>query len=247
MRSASRHNAKRVAGVSQMDPSPYTDGDCFFGRLRSSCADDWQAYMHHDFVTRLGDGTLPEASFRHYLIQDYLFLIHFARAYALAIYKSDDLDDMRAAATIVNALLNVEMSLHVEFCAEWGIGEAEMRAVPEASANSAYTRYVLERGMAGDVLDLYAALAPCVIGYGEIGARLKAAAGEALADNPYRKWIEMYGGDEYQADTQSAVEQLNGLASKRLTESRWSDLAKTFAQATRLEIGFWQMGLEQTR
>ncbi len=96
------------------------------------------------------------------------------------------------------------------------------------------------------MLDLYAALAPCVIGCGEIGARLKAAAGEALADNPYRKWIEMYGGEEYQNDTRSAVEQLNGLADKRLTEGRWPDLAKTLAQATRLEIDFWQMGLEQT-
>ena len=151
---------------------------------------------------------------------------------------------MRAAAGIVNALLNVEMSLQVEFCAEWGIGEAEICSVPEAGANSAYTRYVLERGMAGDVLDLYAALAPCVIGYGEIGARLKAAAGGTLAGNPYRKWIEMYGGDEYQADTHNAVEQLNGLAAKRLTESRWSELAKTFAQATRLEISFWQMGID---
>jgi thiaminase/transcriptional activator TenA len=230
-----------------MEASPYTDGSCFFGRLRSSCADDWRAYTQHDFVTGLGDGTLPEASFRHYLIQDYLFLIHFARAYALAIYKSDDLDDMRAAAVIVNTLLNVEMSLHVEFCAEWGISEAEMRAVPEASANSAYTRYVLERGMAGDVLDLYVALAPCVIGYGEVGARLLAAAGAGLAENPYRKWIETYGGGEYQADIRTAVEQLNNLASKRLTEGRWPDLAKTFAQATRLEIGFWQMGIELSR
>lgn len=32
----------------------------------------------------LGDGTLPDAAFRMYLVQDYLFLIQFARAYALA-------------------------------------------------------------------------------------------------------------------------------------------------------------------
>jgi thiaminase/transcriptional activator TenA len=229
-----------------MEQSPYSDGNCFFGRLRAACAEDWQAYTQHEFVTRLGDGSLPQECFRSYLIQDYLFLIHFSRAYALAIYKSDDLDDMRAAAAIVNALLNVEMSLHVAYCAEWGITEAEMRAVPEAAPNAAYTRYVLERGMAGDVLDLYAALAPCVVGYGEIGARLKAAAGASLAGNPYAKWIEMYGGDEYQADTNAAVAQLNALADKRLTDGRWPDLAGTFAQATRLEIGFWQMGFDLT-
>jgi len=37
---------------------------------------------------------LPEQCFRHYLVQDYLFLIHFARAYALAAYKSETLADI---------------------------------------------------------------------------------------------------------------------------------------------------------
>jgi thiaminase (transcriptional activator TenA) len=43
----------------------------------------------------LADGSLPKAAFRHYLIQDYLFLIEFARAYALSVYKSPKLADMR--------------------------------------------------------------------------------------------------------------------------------------------------------
>ena len=63
----------------------------FFGRLKETCSDKWQAYTNHEFVCQIGQGTLPEACFRHYLIQDYLFLIHFARAYALAAYKADTL------------------------------------------------------------------------------------------------------------------------------------------------------------
>jgi hypothetical protein len=72
-------------------------------------------------------------------------------------------------------------------------------ALPEAEANMAYTRQVLERGLAGDLLDLLVALAPCVVGYGEIGARLMAEHGEGLSNNPYREWVETYAGDEYQA------------------------------------------------
>jgi thiaminase/transcriptional activator TenA len=34
----------------------------------------------------LADGSLAEAAFRHYLVQDYLFLTEFARAYALSVY-----------------------------------------------------------------------------------------------------------------------------------------------------------------
>jgi hypothetical protein len=40
----------------------------------------------------MADGSLAEAAFRHYLVQDYLFLIEFARAYALSVYKSPKLN-----------------------------------------------------------------------------------------------------------------------------------------------------------
>lgn len=36
----------------------------------------------------------------------------------------------------------------------------------------AYTRYVLEQGMSGDVLDLRIAMLPCIAGYGEIALQI---------------------------------------------------------------------------
>ncbi len=218
-----------------------TGGNSFFASLKQACAEEWRAYVEHPFVRGLGTGELPEAAFRHYLAQDYLFLIHFARAHALALYKSETLAEMRAAADIVKGLLDVEMRLHVKFCAGWGLGEAEMEALPEARANMAYTRFVLDCGMAGDSLDLHVALAPCVVGYGEIGGRL-AAQGD-LAGNPYAEWIEMYAGAEYGEVVQGALSQLERLAERRSTEQRWPALAHIFRQATRLEAAFWDMGL----
>ncbi len=90
-----------------------TDGPSFFERLKAEASDEWHDYCHHDFVNQLGNSSLPVACFRHYLLQDYVFLVHFSRAWALAVYKAERLDDMRAAATTLNALLNHEMALHV--------------------------------------------------------------------------------------------------------------------------------------
>ena len=87
-----------------------------FGRLRANAPDAWQSYVCHDFIKQLGDGSLPEAAFKYYLIQDYLFLIQFARAYALATYKAEDLHTMRQFSGTVHAILDMEMSLHLEFC-----------------------------------------------------------------------------------------------------------------------------------
>src|SRR5690554_1354072 len=107
-----------------MTTMPWPAGG-LFARLREAALDDWRAYVEHPFVRGLGAGTLPEACFRHYLGQDYLFLIHFARAYALAAYKAETLEDMRQAAAGMSAILDLEMGLHVSFCAGWGLSEAE--------------------------------------------------------------------------------------------------------------------------
>ena len=214
-----------------------------FDRLKESCAKDWRRYTEHEFVRQLGTGTLPEAAFRYYLIQDYLFLIQFARAYALAVYKSETLGDMRQAAGGMSAILDIEMGLHVEFCRGWGLSEDGMTAAAEDAACMAYTRYVLERGMAGDLLDLHAALSPCIVGYAEIGSALAASAGDALRDNPYAAWIEMYAGNEYQEVAEAEKAFLDDLMSRRGGDGRFDSLADTFRKATRLEADFWQMGL----
>ena len=131
------------------------------------------------------------------------------------------------------------MRLHVEFCRGWGLTEADMQATPEAPETMAYTRYVLECGHAGDLLDLHVALAPCILGYAEIGLAL---APKATADNPYKPWIDMYAGDEYQDAARAEAAQLDSLLQRRGGDGRWPDLKRIFGQATELEAAFWDMG-----
>ncbi|KPL55189.1 thiaminase II [Prosthecomicrobium hirschii] len=215
-----------------------------FDRLRAARPDDWRAYVAHPFVDGLGDGTLPAAAFQSYLVQDYLFLIQFARAYALAIYKSRTLDEMRTALSGVKAILDTEMDLHVRLCAGWGLGPSELERAPEGRATIAYTRFVLDCGQRGDLLDLYVALAPCVVGYAEIAAALARRPGGISESNPYRDWILEYSGPLYQEVARSARANLDRLARLALTEARFDDLAETFGRASRLEADFWSQGFD---
>src|SRR5437764_13523751 len=102
-----------------------------FCRLVRAAGEAWPAYIRHGFVLQLARGDLSEAAFRRYLVQDYLFLLHFARAWGLAVYKSDTFDEMRRAQRFVAATLDVEIGLHVEYCRGWGLTEAAMVAEPE--------------------------------------------------------------------------------------------------------------------
>ncbi|SUE07024.1 Thiaminase-2 [Pantoea agglomerans] len=135
----------------------------FYGRLRQQAGSQWHAYIKHDFVRQLGQGTLPPAAFRHYLTQDYLFLLHFARAWGLLISKLSEPAALRSATASLNAIVS-ELPLHQAYCQQWGISEAAMASEPEAVETLNYTRYVLDVGHTGDALELLTALMPCVAG-----------------------------------------------------------------------------------
>lgn len=218
-----------------------------FARLAAAAGANWRAHTRHEFVLRLARGDLPEAAFRRYLVQDYLFLLHFARAWGLAVYKSDTLAEMRRAQSLVAATLDVEIGLHIDYCRGWGLSEAAMAAEPEAMETIAYTRFVLDRGLAGDRLDLEVALAPCMIGYGEIARERMADPATRAQGNPYREWLQMYAGAEYQSLARDMAAALDEQFARRGGEGRFPSLAACFATATRLEADFWQMGLAAIR
>ena len=214
----------------------------FFDRLKARASGEWRAYTEHPFTNGMADGSLAETAFRHYLVQDYLFLIEFARAYAVAVYKSPKLADMREAAAGLSAILDVEMDLHVKLCAGWGLAPGDLEKAPPAAEMLAYTRYVLDAGMRGDLLALKVALAPCVIGYEEIAVRLAAQPAAHAATNPYRVWIAEYAGAPYQEVAAKARAHLDRLAALYSTPARETELVAIFKEATRLETDFWEMG-----
>ena len=216
-----------------------------FSLWRSGAVKPWQGFTRHAFVEGLSNGTLPKAAFLHYLVQDYVFLVHFSRAWALAVVKSQTMDEMKTCAATVDALVNHEMELHIEICAREGISQDALFAATEEIENLAYTRYVMDAGLSGDFLDLMAALAPCVFGYGEIGLRL---AHEADSDTPYRDWITTYSDDEYQDVMKNIGTMIDAAVLLRIGDQpeqapRWQFLQERFTKASELEIKFWDMGL----
>ena len=205
----------------------------------------WHAYTHHPFVEKLADGTLSQEAYLHYLVQDYVFLVHFSRAWAMAVVKSETLHEMKLASATVNALVNIEMQHHIDICAGHGIDEQALFDAIEEPENLAYTRYVLDAGLSGDLADLLAALAPCIFGYGEIGKRLIADISDT---HPYAAWIETYASDSYQQVCLEVGELIDAVLDHRIGADftkapRWRGLTERFMTASKLETAFWGMAL----
>ncbi|KAH7552562.1 hypothetical protein BM1_08513 [Bipolaris maydis] len=221
---------------------PFTPGNFISYLLdRDEVQIPWKEYTEHEFVQMMGDGTLPLEKFMYYLVQDYQFLVQFARATALAAYKSSNLNDIgRSVQQVVT--LQEEIQLHIDFCKEYGLSEADIISKEEDQATTAYTRYVLDIGMSQDFLALQIALLPCLLGYGIIAKRLYEDPNTVRTGSRYWKWIEQYVADEYRGAMARGSELVEKHAAG-LSPSRVEELAKVFVHATKMERGFWDMGL----
>ncbi len=100
----------------------------------------------------------------------------------------------------------------------------------------------MEVGNKGDILDLFTALSPCIIGYGEIGHELKK---KKLHKNSYNSWIDTYASKEYQDVAKENILYLDSLFSKiKNKKNKLKKLKKIFKKATELESDFWSMSLK---
>ncbi|OTB07131.1 hypothetical protein M426DRAFT_318161 [Hypoxylon sp. CI-4A] len=199
----------------------------------------WHRFVNHPFVLGLGNGELPLESFKGYLIQDYLYLVHFARANALASYKSKNMRDIADGARIVS-LIATEMKLHLDYCEGFGISREEIEATEEHQACTAYTRYVLDIGQSQDWLGLQVALAPCLLGYAAVAKQLHGDPRTKTEGNMYWKWILNYVAEDYAQSVRIGSELLERNAVLQ-SPTRIEELVKIFIHATKMEIGFWEM------
>lgn len=216
-----------------------------FETLKEACAPVWRAYTYPEFIDQLQEGTLPIQSFRYYLKQDYLYLMHYVKCFALMAYKAETLEEIQFSLRGTMWITEGELELHRQY-ERWGVTTEELEKEEESIECIAYTRYMKDAGMSGDYLDLMVAIASCYTGYAEIGKRLIEDPATKLEGHPYREWIEMYGGEGYQTSTQTFIDELNSYASK-ISEEKLEKLKKIFRDVTMLEVAFWDMGLRGDR
>lgn len=201
----------------------------------------WHAYTHHTFPEQMALGTLPLPAFKAYLVQDYLYLVHFARTHALAAYKSRSMAAIAASASIIMHIER-EQALHVDYCAEFGLTREQMEMAPESLACTAYSRYILDVGASQDWLALQMAIAPCLIGYGQVASRLILdPRGVKTKDgNRYWKWVENYVADDYTQAVQTGRQLIEENIVKQ-APGRIEELVQIFVRATQMEAKFWDL------
>ena len=215
----------------------YNNKKNLFYKLKKNSIKDWKKYTEHYFVKSLGDGSLSSSVFKEYLIQDYIFLQRFIKILALSAYKAKSTEDMNRSVDFIFAIKN-ELKLHIHYCKKFGISKTKILKAKERKENKDYTNYVMKIGLKKSNLELFIALSPCVIGYGEIGYNLKK--NKNWKKSKYSSWIKMYSSKEYQSVAKDNIAYLDYLY-KINKKKNIKSLITIFKKASELEANFWKM------
>lgn len=212
-----------------------TGREGFTGELWRSIEDIYARILDHPFLAGLTDGTLPEEKFKHYVLQDTLYLRDYARALSLAAVRAPGADALVMFNEHAAGAITVERSLHDGFLKEFGLPEDIVDRTPLAPTTLAYTSYTIRTATLGDYPEVLAAVLPCYWIYERVGKTLL----EHGSPKPiYQKWIDTYAGDEFGALVEAVLD-LTDQSSEGLSPLAKARSTEAFVTSSRYEWMFW--------
>ena len=213
----------------------------FTARLWGEIAHTYDAILEHPFIHGLTSGTLPDASFRYFVLQDAVYLQSYAKALSSLGGRAPTAADTAFFANRAARVVAIERALHETLLREMGVAESAVAFTEPSPTTLAYTSYILSNVYGGSFMDGLSAVLPCYWIYWEVGQALS----ERGSPNPrYQRWIDTYGGDEFA----EAVQNVLALADRVGEDLGPAELARArthFVRASRYEWMFWDAAWRQ--
>jgi len=208
----------------------------FSDDLLDEGTDIWEAQKDHPFVVELAAGTLDGDAFRHWVEQDYRYLLDYARVFAIAGTKATDEGTMTHLLGVAHEILDFEMDLHREFAAGYDLTPADLEAVQKAPTCVAYTNFLVRTAHEGSIAEIAAAIYPCGQGYLDVAEHMADLADE---DHRYTPFIEKYTSDEFREAVAWMREFVDRCGERYPGEH--DAMREAFLTSARLEYAFWEM------
>lgn len=213
-------------------------------RLLSASQSVWDTYHQHPFVLGLQNGTLDQAKFRHYILQDYLYLIEYAKVFAIGITKARSLPVMQLFSSYIQSIVHSEMTTHTGYMEKLNISREELAQTPVALSNRSYTAYMMQVAYEGGEAEALTAILSCAYSYEAIGCAIARENPDAAIHPLYGDWVQYYSGDQYHQDNLRLLNMLETLT-KNYTEQQLCRLENIFVICSRYESEFWDMAWAQ--
>ena len=212
-------------------------------RLLAASKDIWDAYSEHPFVRGIAEGTLDKEKFKFYMVQDYLYLLDYARVFALGVAKAKDEASMKLFAGYVNQIFYGEMDIHRGYMQRLGISLEEADVAKMSLDNRSYTSYMLKVAYEKGAAEIAVAILSCALSYEVITQKI-AADNPKAAEHPfYGEWVEGYANEAYHEANLELIALTEKLC-RDCSEEQYKELEEIFIACSRYEASFWDMAWE---
>ena len=208
-------------------------------RLWRGSAATYDEILAHPFLAGLTDGSLDDDAFSHYVVQDALYLVDFARSLAGLAVTARTAPEVAMWSRHAAGAIEVERALHETLLTEVGIDPAVVPATAPAPTTRAYTSWLVATVTTGSHAEGVAAVLPCYWIYREVGREL---ARKGSPDPRFQRWIDTYADDAFDMLVEEVLAVTDALpvADEQVLHER-------FATAARFEWMFWDAAWRRER
>lgn len=98
----------------------------------------WQQCLDTEFLRRMEDGTLDEACFKGYIVEDSLYLREYAKVFAWGMTKARTMETLRNYYSLLGFVQESEDVTRLHYLKQFGLSEADLQALPLRPENRAY-------------------------------------------------------------------------------------------------------------
>ncbi len=151
--------------------------------------------MAEPFVQEMKEGTLPFEAFKEYMLQDSIYLKHYARVYGKEIYHAKTLREIQLYYSVLSFVTDKESAVRLKYLEQFGMTDDDIESIAPLPENQRYIDFLLETAEQGDDKKMLMAILPCMMSYSYIFRKL--AADPASKNSRYWDFIEDYADDTY--------------------------------------------------
>jgi thiaminase (transcriptional activator TenA) len=191
--------------------------------------------MEHSFIREMADGTLDEATFRYFIVQDVLYLKEFEKSLNILLKRSSEYPLIHSFASRTLLALEKELELHFSLLEDWALSAADVAATPKNPTCTMYGSYLLATVYDTPAPEAFAVFLPCFWSFLDIGKTLSA---KGSKHPMYQRWINTYCSAALSSDLDDVmrlVDQVGLLAS----EDEKKRIRGHFYKVSQFEWMFW--------
>ena len=202
-------------------------------RLYEGAAELWREAADKPFVREMALGTLDEKRFRHYMIQDYFYLLDYIDILKSIREQTQDAELVDFLQNVINETEHETYRVHLPYMRKMGVSDEEIRGAVKIPEITGYTGYMREQIRTNGLTAGLTALLQCSWLYAYIAERNVSEHSDEIAASPYRFWFDAYTCEAYINANQMWINALD-----RETESIGSDEAALLNEIFRTCAGY---------